>query len=42
VGAERAEAADLNPAGLTGMAAAVSTDADRLGVEVMIAAGHVG
>jgi hypothetical protein len=40
VGAERAEAADLNPAGLTGVTAAVSADADRLGVVVMIATGH--
>jgi hypothetical protein len=40
VGAERAESADLNPAGLTGVAAAVLTDADRLVVVVMIAAGH--
>jgi hypothetical protein len=40
VGAERAEAADLNPAGLTGMAAAVLTDADRFVVVVMIAPSH--
>jgi len=40
VGAERAEAANLNPAGLTGVTAAVLTDTDRLVVVVMIAAGH--
>ena len=42
MGAEGTEPADLHLAGLTGAAAAVLADADRLGVEVIIAAGHVG
>jgi hypothetical protein len=42
MGAEGAEAADLNLAGLAGAAAAVLADADGLRVEVIVAAGHVG
>ena len=42
VGAEGAKAADLNLAGLAGTAAAVLADADRLVVEMILAAGHGG
>ena len=42
VGAEGAEAADLNLARLAGAAAAVLADADGFGVEVIFAAGHGG
>jgi hypothetical protein len=42
VGAEGAQAAYFHPAGLTGIAAAVPADADRLVVVMLIAACHEG
>jgi len=42
MGAEGAEAADLNLARLAGAPAAVLADADGFRVEVIIAVGHVG
>jgi hypothetical protein len=40
VGAECAEPANFHPAGLTGVAAAVPADTDRLVVEMFVTAGH--
>jgi hypothetical protein len=40
MGAEGAEAANLHPAAVAGMAAAVLADADGFGVDVIVAAGH--
>jgi hypothetical protein len=40
MGAEGAEPANLNPAGVAGVAAAVLAHADGFGVGVIVTAGH--